>query len=215
MSMWGRIFAATYDHLMSGAEESGLAAHRRALLADAGGDVLEIGGGTGANLPFYGDNVRTLTLIEPEAPMARRLHRRLADRPPGTRPDTRLVQVPAERLPFDDESFDTVVSTLVLCTVDDQPQALRELRRVLRPGGRLLFIEHVRAEEGERLARWQDRMQPIGVRMAHGCRCNRRTVDGIRNAGFELLDLEHDEMKHVPPFVRPLVVGAATTPLAA
>ncbi len=215
MSMWGRIFAAMYDRIMSGAEQRGLAAHRRALLADAGGDVLEIGGGTGANLPFYRDHVRTLTLIEPEAPMARRLQRRLADGPPGTPADTRLVQAPAERLPFDDESFDTVVSTLVLCTVDDQPQALRELRRVLRPGGRLLFMEHVRAEEGERLARWQDRMRPIGVRMAHGCRCNRRTVDGIRSAGFEVVDLERDEMKRVPPFVRPLVVGAATTPLAA
>ena len=120
--------------------------------------------------------------------MARRLQRRLADRRPGTPADTRLVRAPAEQLPFDDESFDTVVSTLVLCTVDDQPQALRELRRVLRPGGRLLFMEHIRADDGERLARWQDRMRPIGVRMAHGCRCNRRTVDGIRNAGFEVLE---------------------------
>jgi hypothetical protein len=73
-------------------------------------------------------------------------------------------------------------------------------------------MEHIRADDGERLARWQDRMRPIGVRMAHGCRCNRRTVDGIRNAGFEVLNLERDEMKHVPPFVRPLVVGAASTP---
>src|SRR6202012_566360 len=89
MSMWGRIFAATYDHVMSGAEESGLAAHRRALLADAGGDVLEIGGGTGANLPFYGDQVRTLTLIEPEAPMARRLQRRLAHPGAGAAAATR------------------------------------------------------------------------------------------------------------------------------
>ena len=102
-----------------------------------------------------------------------------------------------------------MVSTLVLCTVDNQGQALSELKRVLRAGGRLLFLEHVRAEEGERLARWQDRMVPINVRMAHGCRCNRRTVDGIRSAGFEVIGIERDELKHVPPFVRPLVVGAA------
>ena len=208
MSVWGRIFAATYDRIMSGAEEGGLAAHRRALLASAGGDVLEIGGGTGANLPFYGDSVRSLTITEPEAPMAQRLQRRL-EQTTATPAATRLVQAPAEQLPFEDGSFDTVVSTLVLCTVDDQAQSLRELKRVLRPGGRLLFMEHVRAEDGQRLARWQDRMRPIGVRMAHGCRCNRRTVDGIRAAGFEVTDLERDEMTHVPPFVRPLVVGGA------
>ena len=208
MSVWGRIFAAAYDRIMSGAEEGGLAAHRRTLLASASGDVLEIGGGTGANLPFYGDGVRSLTITEPETPMAQRLQRRLAETT-GTPANARFVQAPAERLPFDDESFDTVVSTLVLCTVDDQAQSLRELKRVLRPGGRLLFMEHVRAGDGERLARWQDRMRPINVRMAHGCRCNRRTVDGIRDAGFEVTDLERDEMTHVPPFVRPLVVGAA------
>jgi ubiquinone/menaquinone biosynthesis C-methylase UbiE len=210
MSLWGRIFATAYDRIMSGAEEGGLAAHRRALLASASGDVLEIGGGTGANLPFYRDGVRSLTITEPESPMAQRLERRLA-RTTGTPAGARLVQAPAERLPFDDESFDTIVSTLVLCTVDDQAQSLRELKRVLRPGGRLLFMEHVRAEDGEPLARWQDRMRPINVRMAHGCRCNRRTVDGIRDAGFEVTDLERDEMTHVPPFVRPLVVGAAAT----
>ena len=208
MSLWGRIFAANYDHIMSRTENAGLAAHRRALLADAAGDVLEIGAGTGANLPFYGEGVRSLTITEPEGPMVQRLRRRL-EQTSATGPDLRFVQAPAERLPFDDESFDTVVSTLVLCTVDDQGQALSELKRVLRPGGRLLFLEHVRAEEGQRLARWQDRMLPIGVRMAHGCRCNRRTVDGIRRAGFDVVDIERDELKHVPPFVRPLVVGAA------
>lgn len=207
MSIWGRIFAATYDHMMSAAEEGGLRDHRRALVAEATGDVLEIGGGTGANLPFYGENVRTLTITEPETPMARRLERRLEQftTPVGAR----LVQAPGEQLPFGDASFDTIVSTLVLCTVSDQPQALRELRRVLRPDGRLLFMEHVRARDGGRLARWQDRMVPVNVRVAHGCHCNRRTLDGLRDAGFEITELTHDQITHVPPLVRPLVFGVA------
>ena len=164
MSVWGRIFAGIYDHAMAKTEHAGLGAHRQALLAAATGDVLEIGAGTGTNLLYYGDGVRTLTFTEPEKPMVRRLQKRILER----RPDAKLLRAPAEDLPFNDDSFDTVVATLVLCTVDDQPRALRELRRVLRPGGRLLFIEHVRSDD-EKLARLQDRMMPINIRIAHGC----------------------------------------------
>src|SRR5579872_3065076 len=181
MSIWGSVFAAMYDRMTARAERDCLAAHRRELLAGATGDVLEIGGGTGANLAHYGTGVRTLTITEPEVPMARRLAKRIRER----RPDATLLRAPAEDLPFNDASFDTVVSTLVLCTVDDQPRALRELRRVLRPGGRLLFMEHVRAEDAK-LARMQDRMAPLNRRIAHGCHCNRPTLNGIRAAGFDV-----------------------------
>jgi ubiquinone/menaquinone biosynthesis C-methylase UbiE len=204
MSIWGRIFAGIYDHVTAKTERDGLGAHRHALLAAATGDVLEIGAGTGANLPYYDGGAQTLTLTEPEKPMARRLQKRILEQ----RPDAKLLRAPAEDLPFNDDSFDTVVATLVLCTVDDQPRALRELRRVLRPGGRLLFIEHVRSDE-EKLARLQDRMMPINTRIGHGCHCNRPTLKGIRDAGFEVTEIEHDTLKHTPPFVRPLIVGVA------
>jgi SAM-dependent methyltransferase len=210
MSLWGRIFAGLYDHVMAKTERDGLGAHRQALLAAATGDVLEIGAGTGTNLLYYGAGVRTLTFTEPEQPMIRRLQKRIHQ----GRPDAKLLRAPAEDLPFNDDSFDTVVSTLVLCTVDDQPRALRQLRRVLRPGGRLLFIEHVRSDD-EKLARLQDRMLPINIRIAHGCHCNRPTLDGIRNAGFEVTRLGHDTLKHAPPFARPLIVGMAQHPAPA
>jgi len=204
MSIWGHIFAAMYDRMTAKTEDAGLGAHRKALLASATGDVLEIGGGTGANLPYYGEGISSLTITEPERPMAKRLQRRLGKETP----QAMFLRAPAEDLPFNDDSFDVVVSTLVLCTVDDQPRALREVRRVLRPGGRLLFIEHVRADD-DALARKQDRMMPINVRFAHGCHCNRPTLDGIRDAGFNVTRLEHDTLKHIPEFVSPLVVGVA------
>ncbi|MFL5865808.1 MAG: class I SAM-dependent methyltransferase [Thermoleophilaceae bacterium] len=204
MSIWGRIFAAGYDHFMSGPEKATLHAHREALIAEAGGRVLEIGGGTGANLPFYGEGVEALTLTEPERPMVRRLQRALGRQGSAAT----VLRAPAEDLPFEDDSFDVAVSTLVLCTVEDQPRALRELHRVLRPGGRLLFIEHVRSDD-DRLATWQDRLNGLQLRLGHGCNCNRPTVASIGAAGFSITQLEHDSMRKVPPLVRPLVVGAA------
>jgi ubiquinone/menaquinone biosynthesis C-methylase UbiE len=207
MSVWGRVFAATYDRFMAKSEKDCFAAHRQELLTAARGDVLEIGGGTGANLPFYNGAVRALTVTEPEKPMARRLEKHIQE----ARPDAKLLRAPAEDLPFNDASFDAVVSTLVLCTVDDQPRALREVRRVLRPGGKLLFIEHVRSDD-EKLARWQDRLLPLNVRLMHGCHCNRPTLEGIRTAGFEVTQVERGTITHAPPFVRPLIVGIAERP---
>jgi ubiquinone/menaquinone biosynthesis C-methylase UbiE len=206
VSLWGRIFAASYDRLMAGTEAATLHAHREALLADASGRVLEIGGGTGANLPFYGEAVESLAVTEPEEPMARRLERHLREHSAPAE----LRNAPAEQLPFDDHEFDVAVSTLVLCTVEDQAQALAELRRVLKPGGRLLFIEHVRSEE-PRLARWQDRLNGLQQRIACGCNCNRPTVDNMQAAGFTVTRLERDTLRKAPPIVRPLVVGTASS----
>lgn len=203
MSIGERIFARMYDRFTAKTEKACLSAHRQALIHDAHGDVIEIGGGTGANLPYYGDGVRTLTLTEPSRPMIRHLQQRVNEHAPHAK----LLRAPAEDLPFEDDSFDAAVSTLVLCSVDDQPRALRELRRVLRPGGRLLFMEHIRSDE-PRLARLQDRMNRINNIVAH-CDCNRPTLDSIRAAGFSIQKLEHGTLEKAPPFVRPLVVGVA------
>jgi ubiquinone/menaquinone biosynthesis C-methylase UbiE len=203
MSLGEQIFARMYDRFTARTEKACLSAHRRTLIGDVRGDVIEIGGGTGANLPYYNGGVTTLTLTEPSEPMIRRLQRRIDEHVPHAR----LLRAPAEDLPFEDDSFDTAVSTLVLCSVDDQPRALSELRRVLRPGGRLLFMEHVRSDE-PRLARLQDRMNRVNKIVAH-CNCNRPTLDSIRAAGFSIQKLEHGTFEKAPPFVRPLVVGVA------
>ena len=204
MSLGGRLFASVYDAMMSATEAGGLGEQRRNLLADAKGSVLEIGAGTGVNIAHYVDAVDELTVTEPDSAMIHRLERRVRRHAPGAL----VLRAPAEDLPFADDVFDVAVSTLVLCTVDDQPRALRELRRVLRPGGALLFIEHVRAQQ-PRLARWQDRLNGLNRLLAHGCNCNRPTLDEIFAAGFTVRHVEHRMLPKAPPIVRPLVVGIA------
>ena len=204
MSLRDSLFAMTYDRQMAKTEKAGLRAFRERLLAGASGDVLEIGGGTGANLPWYGPAVTSLTITEPEPPMLHRLEASVRDRRPGTK----VLRAPAEDLPFGDDSFDVAVSTLVLCGVDDQPRALRELRRVLRPGGRLLFIEHVRSDD-QATARLQDRLNWLN-RLVVCCDCNRPTLDSIRAAGFTVAQVEDTVLPKAPPFVRPAIMGSAT-----
>jgi ubiquinone/menaquinone biosynthesis C-methylase UbiE len=198
------LFASFWDRMIAGAEDAGLRAHRQALVAKASGRVLEIGGGTGANLPFYGSGVTALTITEPSEPMAVRLERRLGEH----QLPAEVVRAPAEELPFASDSFDAAVSTLVLCTVRDQERALAELGRVLRPGGSLVFIEHVRSDS-PRLARWQRRLNPVQRVIGCGCHCDRATVESARTAGFKITELTCDDMRKVPPWVRPLRVGVA------
>jgi ubiquinone/menaquinone biosynthesis C-methylase UbiE len=204
MSFGGWLFAALYDRMLAGVEKAGLRERRVRLLAAARGRVLEIGAGTGANLPLYGSTVGSLTLTEPEAPMARKLAKHLREQSR----EADLIEAGAENLPLPDGEFDTVVSTLVLCTVADPLRALREVWRVLKPGGQLLFIEHVRSDE-PRLAKWQDRLNGLNRIVAHGCNCNRSTHDLIIQAGFTMRSLEKGQLDKAPPFVRPLITGAA------
>jgi SAM-dependent methyltransferase len=203
MTTASRLFAALYDPFFWLAERAGLAARRRALLGQAEGRVLEIGAGTGLNLRHYADEVE-LVLSEPDEAMADRLRDRVVAR---GRPAT-VVLAGADALPFADGAFDAVVSTLVLCTVPDPEAALREIHRVLRPGGRLLFIEHVRSGS-PRWARWQDRLNRPWRAFAEGCNCNRATLDVLAASPLALGEVERGAFRGMVPLIRPLATGSA------
>lgn len=205
--LWARVFSVLYDPFLWVGEKAGVAALRKELLTRASGTTVELGSGTGLNLRYYPETFDELILTEPDAAMRRRLTRRLERK----RGSSRVLDAPGERLPFEDESVDTVISTFVLCTVDAPDVALQEIRRVLRPGGKLLFLEHVRSES-PRLAYWQDRLAGPWQRFAEGCRCNRATGELVRSSGLELEEMHEARWRAMPPIVRPLLSGVATKP---
>jgi SAM-dependent methyltransferase len=198
-----RIGAALYNPFTWAGEKLGMARRRRELLADARGAVLEIGAGTGHNLRHYPRGLEELVLTEPGARIGGHID---LDRAPAGVP-VRLEQAPAEYLPFEDASFDTVVATLVLCTVGDPQRAVAEAARVLRPGGQLLFLEHVRAEKGWRRALQQRSVRPWAA-FADGCQCDRATVETIEDQ-MRIESLERGSWKGMPAIVKPLVWGSA------
>jgi SAM-dependent methyltransferase len=197
--------ARIYDHVLALGERAGMAERRRSLVSRASGAVLEIGAGTGLNLAYYPQGLDRLVLCEPEPHMARRLGRRVTE----LARRAEVVRAAAETLPFEDETFDTVVSTLVLCTVTNPQAALNEIHRVLRPRGSLLFLEHVRSEE-RRLARWQDRFHRPWRGFAAGCNCNRQTLQRLRDRGYTVTLTHRGQWRRMPPIVRPLIAGQAT-----
>jgi ubiquinone/menaquinone biosynthesis C-methylase UbiE len=197
------VFARCYarvGHLM----DAEIRDHRRRLLAGLTGRVLEVGAGDGLNFPHYPAAVTEVLAIEPE-PYLRRLALAAARQAPVP---IRVVDGTAEALPAPDGAVDAVVASLVLCTVADQGQALAEVRRVLRPGGRLHFYEHVRASD-PRLARWQDRLERPWGWLVGGCHPNRDTVAAITAAGLQVVQLDRFGLQAMPPPARPHVLGVA------
>lgn len=200
-----RIFTLGYDRVLEASERAGLRDLRRRTLAPATGRTLELGAGTGLNRDLYPETVTELVLSEPFAPMAARLRAALA----GSARPAEVVLAPAERLPFPDACFDTVAATLVLCTVEDPGGALREAARVLKPGGRLLFLEHVRSQDPG-LARWQDRLHGPWYLLGHGCHCNRDTLSLLEQSPLDVDEAIRGAIPRAAPLVRPLLRGSAT-----
>jgi ubiquinone/menaquinone biosynthesis C-methylase UbiE len=201
---WGRGFAAVYDRGLKATEDAGLREMRREVLAEASGRTIDIGAGTGVNIELFPPQVSELVLAEPDPHMAAKLRPKLR----ASSAEAELIEAPAEQLPFEPASFDTAVFTLVLCTVPDPAATLAEAARILRPGGKLLFVEHVRSRHPG-LARWQDRLEKPWRFLGDGCHCNRDTVATIEASPFELEQVEHDRLPKAVPIVRPLARGSA------
>lgn len=199
------MFAALYDSFSKGSEAAGMRDERRLLLAAAEGDAIEIGAGTGLNVEHYPEAVTRLVLAEPDAHMRRRLDARVN----GLGLVAEVIDAPAERLPFPDATFDTAVVTLVLCSVPDQQVALAEIARVLKPDGRLLFLEHVRSDE-PKLAKRQDRIRPLYNLV--GCNPNRDTLAAIEASALTVESVKHGEVPKAPKVERPMIVGSARRP---
>jgi len=201
---WGRLFALGYDYFQQTSEKAGMREIRRRVLSSASGRTLEIGSGSGLNHDLYPETVTELVLSEPFGPMADQLRKKIA----GANRQLEVVQAPGESLPLPDASFDTVTLTMVLCSAPDPAAVLAEAARVLRPGGRFLFLEHVRSPEPG-LARWQDRLHGAWYVFGHGCNCNRDSLRTIEESPLELERSERGSIPRVVPLVRPMVTGSA------
>lgn len=193
-----RRFANYYERTSCGkSEESFMKPLRQEVVESARGQVLEVGAGNGLNFAFYDpDKVARVEATEPDSVMLEHARKRAA----AARVPVNLVQAPVENLPFADESFDSVVITLVFCSVSDPPHGLSEVRRVLKPGGTLLMVEHVRAR-GAIAAALQNIITPINRRLAGNCHWNRDTEQAVIEAGFTI-----EQRRDIKGFVLPFVV---------
>lgn len=202
----GRLLAAIYDRITQPSEEACLRQWRAELLRRLAGVVLEVGAGTGLNMPHYPRTVTRLVLSEPDPHMRRRLSQRA--RAQGWE-QAEILDASLEKLPLPSDAFDAVVGTLVLCSVGRLDRALAEIRRVLRPGGRFVFIEHVAAEDRPRRLKWQYRIEPFWKPISGNCHLTRRTADAIAAADLAILDLKRESMRKAWPLVRPTIRGVA------
>jgi ubiquinone/menaquinone biosynthesis C-methylase UbiE len=202
----GRLGAALYDRFTEPSEAACLRQWRADLLRDLTGAVLEVGAGTGVNVPFYPRTVGRLVLSEPDPHMRRKLGERVVALEWDS---AEVLDASLDGLPFPTHSFDAAVATLVLCSVLRLDTALAEIYRVLKPGGHFVFLEHVAAENRPRRLRWQRRVEPFWKIMSGGCHLTRRTADAILATGFEMVDIKRESMRKAWPLVRPTIRGVA------
>lgn len=195
------IFPRLMDWMMAGEEFHHL---RAGLLAPVHGEVLELGIGTGLNLSHYPKTITWLHAVDP----ANLLPKIFTERSTRQSFPLRIQHVTAESLPYDDRSFDFAVSTWTLCTIPDPVKALREVRRVLKPNGRFLFLEHGRSED-EKIAVWQDRLNPIQNLIGCGCNLNRQIDQLIAQAGLKILNVDRFQMQSVPRIAGEMYRGTA------
>ena len=198
------IFPRLMDWVMSGEMFQRL---RSELLKDARGEVLEIGFGTGLNLPHYSRNVSGLSIVDPARMLPDKVRKRMAQIPFPLHVD----HITAETLPYPDRQFDSVVSTWTLCTIPDVKKALHEIRRVLKPTGTFVFLEHGRSDNA-RIAAWQDRLNPIQNIIGCGCNLNRRIDQLITESGLQIKHLDRFTMEHVPRIAGEMYRGQAVPP---
>ncbi len=204
--MYQWLWSKLYDKIMKDAEQKGLKDWRRLLLKNISGDILELGCGTGANLEFYPATINRLVLTEPSYHMCQRLKEKI---PIYKLSNVEILNDRAESLSLPDRSFDVVICTLVLCSVNNLEKTLAEIHRILRPQGQLIFIEHVAAENNLRRYRWQCHLYFLWKHITDGCHTNRCTENAIINAGFKILNIGRQSMRGVPPIVRPCIRGVA------
>ena len=207
MPFWTDEVVPRFTDKMLGSRE--VAGHRTRVIEGLSGDVVEIGFGSGLNVPHYPAEVTTVFAVDPSL-----VGRKLAtERVASSSIPIRYVGLDGESLPLDDESVDAALSTFTLCTIPDAARAVREVYRVLRPGGQFHFLEHGLCPDAG-VARWQQRLNPIQQRLAGGCTLDRPIEGLIRDAGFEISELQHDQLAG-PDFMRPwsyLYEGIATKP---
>jgi SAM-dependent methyltransferase len=202
---WGRyVFAGMYDRFLDKFERAGLSEKRHEMLAPAYGRTIELGAGTGLNLAHYPDAVSELVLTEPYLHMVPKL----AERVRASRRRAQVVVAPAEELPFEDHTFDTVVAAMILCTVRDPEVVLNEIARVLKPDGQYLFLEHVRNPD-PKIARMQDLIQPAWYVFGNECHCNRPTVETLQRSSLVVEELKWDRIPQARKFIEAMVIGRA------
>jgi ubiquinone/menaquinone biosynthesis C-methylase UbiE len=198
------LMAAIYDGMMRASEEACLGQWRAELLRELSGSVLEVGAGTGATLALYPKTVTRLVLCEPDPHMRRKLEAKR-----GSAGGMEISDASIQDLAFEESSFDAVVSSLVLCSVQDPQAALAQIRRVLKPGGRLVFLEHVAADGKPNRLKWQRRIEPVWKHLMGNCHLTRRTEAAIEAAGFRIERIQRESMRKALPVCRPSIRGIA------